>query len=250
MTTAQITGLILLGMGVTVVPLVVWWNLRGTRRTTQTGAVIAAALETWALSHGWRPGPPPPEPAVAQWVAVRSLEPLAAASGQVDGRPAQLSLWRAARSHLGSPVKFRSVVWVASTRLAWSAGPEPFGIGSLTSRPHSAGDLLVASQTNRMVTVPRALATRHVAHPWGLARIPVWPTATLPADPQRWAALAAELDRVGGFLLVEGTEVSLSVPATSPGSAPTGASPDPLLRILQLAVATVHGAPGHSAHSR
>lgn len=250
MTAPQITVLILVGMVLTVVPLVVWWNRRGARRTAGAGAVLTAALQSWALSHGWHPVPPPPKPAVAQRVAVRSLAPLAAVRGRLGGQPAQLSLWSAARSHLGSPVRFRSVVWVASAQLIRTAGPEPFGLGSLTSvsTARTAGDVLVASQTSRMVTVPRVLAARHATHPWGVTRIPVWPSATLPADPQRWAAVAAELDRLDAFLLVQGTEVSLSVPAGPPSATAVGPSPDDLLRTLELAAATVGDVRGQSAH--
>ena len=252
MTAPQITALILLGMVVTVVPLVLWWNRRGAARTAEAGAVLTAALESWALGHGWRPGPPPPAPDVAQRVAVRSLVPLAAASGVVASLPGQLSLWRTARSHLGSPVQFRSVVWVASVRLTRAAGSEPFGMGSLTASAtaRTAGDVLVSSQTSRMVTVPRLLAARRATHPWGLARIPVWPTATLPADPQRWAPVAAELDRLDGFLLVDQAEVSISAPAGPPSSSTRGPSPDDLLHTLGLAVAAVRDQHGQSAHHR
>lgn len=251
MTSTQVTVLVLVAVGAATAALVLWWNRRGDRQASRAGMVLAAGLEGWAANHGWRPGPPPTTPAVAQRVSVRSLTPLAAASGRVEGLPAKLSLWRSARSHLGSPVRFRSLVWVASAPLGRPSGPEPFGMGTLAPRSgvRTAGDVVMAGQTARMVTVPRVLATRRATYPWGLARIPVWPTSTLPADAQHWAGLAAELDRLDAFLLVTGAEVSLSMPAMPPSATTTGPSPDALLGALALSVAAVRTAPGHSAHT-
>ena len=249
MTAPELTVLILLGLVALTVASLLWWNRRGHRRTAELGAVLSAALDTWALDHRWQPAPAPPEPAVAQRVTVRSLRPLAATSGLVDHLPVVLSLWSAGQSHLGSPVKFRSLVWVGTACLDRVASAQMFGMGTLSAAGsvRSAGDVLVTSQTNRMAAVPRVLATRRASYPWGPTRIPLWPTDRLPADPDRWATLAAELDRLAGFLLIEGTEVSVSIPAGTPSATAAAASLDDLLGTLQLAVASLRNVPGHSA---
>ncbi len=177
-----------------------------------------ATLAAWAQSRGWQRVPAPPEPAVARRVTVRGLNPLLVVRGMVDTRPVTISVWQRMTSKLGSPVTFRTTTWTVSTTVpSRPAGSEVFALGRLSSGGATVGP-------------PNAVAARPAVFPWGHGQLALWPAPDLPADAARLRELAARLDAVSGFLLVDQAGLSINLPYTPP---------EETLRLLRLALATL-----------
>ncbi|MPV49847.1 hypothetical protein GCG21_07490 [Pseudactinotalea sp. HY160] len=191
---------------------------RSRRRAEADAEQEVATLASWARAHGWQRVPGPPAPAVAQRVTVRRLEPLLTVGGEVDGRPAMISVWRRTTSKLGSPVEFRTVTWVVSS----PTRPRLPGAGVLALGRLASGGATVGP--------PRIVAARSAVFPWGHGRAALWPAAGLPSDAARLAELAAGLDATSGILLVDHASLSIDLPHTPP---------DEMIRLLQLARATL-----------
>ena len=189
-------GLLLMALVVALFGALAWFVTRTSRRTT---VAVGSTLVSMFAAPGLAPADPPAvTPAILQQPRMQSCVPLVAATTSVTGRPAMVTAWRRRFRNLGalvSPTTHSMTLEIVGVR------PDArIALGKIGGSAAPAGYMISGLRWSGLP--PAILAQTRPEYPWGLGRTALWPSDNVPADPEAWADVAAELDAIAGWVLL------------------------------------------------